>query len=64
MTTYSYRVVVRFRRSILNMKRGFRSLEEALEYTQNARAQRFHDREAVYVINEQTGERVAEAGQV
>jgi hypothetical protein len=59
----SYSVCVRYRhikQQRLNLRQGLRTLDEAFAYMSKARALRFHDPEAVFVVNESDGTIVEE----
>ena len=51
-----YGVCVRFRHRKLNLVRGIGSLAEAFNAADRLREHRFHDRDAIFVICERTGE--------
>src|SRR5690348_6350508 len=55
-TTYS--VFVRFKHRRLTLARGLASLERAIAFASGLRQQRFHDPEAVMVIDDAKGEAV------
>lgn len=55
-----YRIVVRHRPSRLTLARGLVGLEAALRRLDDLRAIRFHDRDAVFIVHERTGEPVDE----
>src|SRR4051812_41840694 len=56
----TYSVFVRFRQSRLTMRRGIRDLGEAIHFATGLRANRFHDRDNVFVVREPGGEIVDE----
>lgn len=53
-----YAVAVRFRNRSLTLFQGIRSLDKAVETLERLRAERFHDRDDLFVIDTTTGEPV------
>jgi hypothetical protein len=54
-THLGYGIFVRFRRSRLPLRRDIAKLEDALAIAEQIRAERFHKREAVFVVKEPEG---------
>jgi hypothetical protein len=59
-TRRTYTVFTRFRRTRLTLGRALPTLEAALSFAKQVRAVRFHDPEHVFVVDDETGETVAE----
>ena len=53
-------VFARFRRTRLTLARALPSLDSALAFARQVRSVRFHDPEHVFVVDDETGETMAE----
>ncbi|HVY48945.1 MAG TPA: hypothetical protein VHB21_23810, partial [Minicystis sp.] len=55
-TTRTFSIFVRFRKGKLALRRGLLSLRDALQNADQLAAQRFHERDDVFVVCDATGE--------